>query len=981
MNSFLSLVSKDVTSKFPDNGSVCLVFPNKRTKYAFNREVALSLGVSSWAYPSFTINNVIDSFSDLKICDQSLILLFDLYQSFCEVFADQESKNFFLTESFDAFFDTGNKLLADFNEIDGYLVEINQLCRNIADLDSIDAELSSFTDEQINIIRKFWSLFSNEHLSNEKLRYKELWENLPGVYNSFNNLLVKKKIGYNGMVYRHVCKKIKDGKLNPRYKTYIFIGFNSLNKAEQYIFKYLKVIGSAAFYWDYDSWYFNDTKREAGHYMRQNIEQFSDNLFSKPPDNFLKLNKKIEIIKVSLAVAQAKCVYDIVSDFYKNDPGGSVAVVPVDEGLLFPLLGAIPENIDALNVTMGYPFKHTSVYSFIDNCLKLRSKFSLSKKDGQYYYYYKDIVSILKHPLLSDLKQLHIDEILSLIRDKNLKRIPASLPGTFHQLFDTVFNFVEKEINAADLLNNLMVQTSEIFFLKNPDEKPSETVENEYLYQLYTTLKQLSEVITRAPEKFVFSKNLTVSLVIKQLAELSISFESENVDGLQIIGMMETRNLDFDNIVIPGMNEDIFPRHSKRVSFITESMRSAFGLPVVKNKDAGFAYLFYRLLQRAKNIKIIYNGVPSDSSSGEMSRLVMQLIQEVNPDELNKLNIQSNVDISFKKLASFPSPLTSKLKPPEKTDYVINFLRRYLAGENNQSYFSASALKTYISCPLKFYYKYIAGLNIDQPIQEELQINEIGDILHAAMQDFYLLVKDENNVVNIDAVEKAKGNIHDILFNVKTQNTEVAKLDIKGPDLIVMQVIEKYMISIINFDKTFMPFTIISLEQAGKHANISVVINNKPEQVVIGGRFDRIDRLSDSTLRIIDYKTGKVDNKFSIDKLFTSDSFNDVAFQMLFYSSIYLRHNKDPKLKFQPVVYSVRAISSNRYDDCFFITDDKQPVRPETINSLIQEFDFKLKEVFEQMFDRNIPFCALPGKGCDYCDYGELCNVRKKSFL
>lgn len=975
METFLEETAKDILQKYGSRESVCVVFPNKRTLSFFRKAYAEAVGGTSFAGNFFTINKVIAQLSGYMPVEDNVNLLFTLYDAFAEVFKDSEY-NARLASGFDVFYDTGVKLLKDFNEIDNYLVDLKQLCNNFADIADIEAFYagSSFSEEQIDAIKSFWTNFSPERLSKEKLRYKELWINLPRVHDIFVNKLLERGKGYTGLINRLICNKIDDGTINPKYKTYIFVGFNALNKTERKIFAWFRKNGSGHFYWDSDSYYITDPVQEAGLFLRQYLSDYPDDRKLPLPNNIIGNPKNVEYIGVPLSVAQAKAVYGILDDFAHQEDfkPEKTAVILGDEHLLFPVLNSLPESIGSVNVTMGYPFKETPVYSLLHNCLALRK--NLKGKGEKAMFYYKDVNAILQHPLICNLPNVNAKIIVEHIVANKMIRVAAKMFEPECQLLKNIFCFPLTETSPTDILFNLMNVISEYFFIKNPEVKPKESVENEYLYTAYTKIKALYNVLFDNRDKYTLSEELVISLLRQNFDSVSVPFDSESVgNSVQIMGMIESRNIDFDNIIMLGINEGVFPKVSENDSFITEGMRMAFDMPVLKYKDAIFAYFFYRLFQRAKNIKVLYNNVFGQSTSGEPSRFATQILKEAS----SQYRPDSQLVITEREFMRQITPSGKYLTNIDNNQNTVDILKRYLANDFRNSKLSPSALNTYLDCPLKFYFQYVARLAPEEEIQEDISPADFGTILHASVETLYSQLKNADGFITAEALNVSEPIAEQHILNAYNRNFNLKLKDkesLEGFHKIFFEIVKRYLRRIIDYDKSVAPFKFLAAEE-NAYCSIDVNINGKDEKVWIGGKLDRLDVDHLGRLRIVDYKTGSTEKKMSFntipDDLFCGASKNrkTIAFQLLFYSYVYIQ--KHPEMRPVPAVYAVRNAISEADT---YLSAQKQLVDSSNIKALTDEFATELKKLLENIFNCE-KFLPTPNDYCKYCNFSQLCNA------
>lgn len=977
MKSFLEECAEDILRKYNNDNSVCVVFPNNRTMLHFRKIYAgikKEVSFSGFFYP---ISKVLNQFLKANVPDE-LTLLFHLYDAFHQVFAFDGMHNANIAGDFNSFYDTGRKILQDFNEIDNYLVDIDQLCHNFADINELEQYYAGFEPEQVEIIRTFWVNFSNERLSREKERFKELWINLPKVYRIFQGILDKAGVMYSGMKNRRIHSLIRDGKFPVRFGKYIFVGFNVLNKCERGIFRYLRNAGKASFYWDADDYYISDPAQEAGLFMRGLLQEFPDELNKKPQSNFLHSPKNVEYIGVPLEVAQAKCVHGIIEGLQKREDycETKTAVVLGDEHLLFPVLNSMPASVQNINVTMGYPFSETPVYSFILNCLQLRRNFRKSASSGVADYYYNDVLSVINHPLVVNLPDFYSRQINARINDERMIRVKADFIGAYSNILSTIFCNFDKEEKPADILQNYLTILSELYFLKNPKPEETTRLENEFIFNAYLSIKGLYNNVLSLPQQHL-DDDLVVEILKSHLVSIVVPFESQDDQGIQVTGMMETRNLDFDNVIMLGMNEGVFPKRSENDSFISEGMRLAFDMPIVKYKDAVFGYFFYRLLQRAKNVTILYNNVFATNISGEPSRFATQVLKEASPD----VRPDSCLAITQRQFVRNIKPANGRDIIIHGNDDTVRMLSRYFSQGNDARSLSPSALNTYINCPLKFYMQYVVRMRPADQLNEEATAADFGTILHAAIEKLYNEIRDANGMITADAIRGIMPDRERFVleaYNETLKLNKKSKGDLSGFDNVFFDVLMKYLDRILDYDIRLCPFELKGAEK-GIYSSIDVDVDGRKLKVNIGGTIDRIDKLGDGTIRIVDYKTGNVADKMKFKDV--ADVFDETkmdhrpsqAFQVLLYSYVYMKRH--PKERPEPVIYGVRS-DIQAYDTKFKVGDEKPPrlLGPNNVMDLAGEFAGRLRELLATIFSPCNTFEARPSQYCKHCDFSSICK-------
>ena len=977
MKSFLEECAEDILRKYGNDNSVCVVFPNNRTMLHFRKIYARIKNQVSFSGCLFPINKIQNQFLRCSVADE-LTLLFHLYDAFHQVFGDSGMYNANIAADFSSFYDTGRRILSDFNEIDNYLIDIDQICRNFADINELEEFYAGFEPEQVEIIRTFWANFSNDKISREKRRFKELWVNLPRVYRIFHQILDANKAMYSGMKNRKIYELTRNGSLPVKYGTYIFVGFNVLNKCERALFRYLRNAGKARFYWDADDYYISDKAQEAGLFMRGLLSEFPDELNKKPQSNILHSPKSVEYIAVPLEVGQAKCIHEIIEQLSHTDGYSETktAVVLGDEHLLFPVLNSMPQCVENVNVTMGYPFSETPVYSFILNCLQLKRNFHKSASSGTADYYYNDVLSVINHPLVVNLPEFYSRQLNARIREDRMIRVKADYIGSFSNILSTIFCGYDTGESPVDILQNYLSILSELYFIKNPKPDESPRLENEFIFNAYLSIKNLYNNLLKLP-KSQLNEDLVVSILKSHLLSIIVPFESEDDQGIQVTGMMETRNLDFDNVIMLGMNEGVFPKKSENDSFISEGMRLAFDLPIVKYKDAVFGYFFYRLLQRAKTVKILYNNVFSQQVSGEPSRFATQVLKEASADT----RPDSKLDITMSQFARNIKPSPGRDLLVEGNADSVDRLGRYCQqGEGGRS-LSPSALNTFINCPLKFYFQYVVRLNPVQQIDEEASAADFGTILHAAIEKIYKDISAANGMITAEAIKSVDPRKESFVLEAYNETFRLSRKSRKersGFDAVFFDVLMQYLDRILEYDITLAPFELKGAEK-GIYSTIDVDVDGRTLKVNIGGTIDRIDCLKDGTVRIVDYKTGDVSGKMkfkNVEDVFDStklDKRPSQAFQVLFYSYVYM--NKHPKERPQPVIYGVRS-DIEAYDTRFKVGDSKPPVMLGSGNiwELSQEFAGRLRGLLATVFSCSQTYEARPSQYCNHCDFRALCG-------
>ena len=966
MISFLDETANKISKQFENQLSeIQIIVPNKRTGFHFRKSLAKSVSKTVWSPKIFTIQQYLNFITNFSTIDK-LNLIFLLYKSFKKV----DNK---FDYDFDSFFNLANIILSDFNEIDSYLVEMKQIFTNIKNIHEIDYKYGGLSKEQIEIIQNYWRNFSPDNLSKEKEKFLELWNLLPKVYNNFTEYLRNNKIGYEGLLYRVLSEMILKKEVDTQKQT-LFIGFNALNTAQKQLFKYLKSANKANFYWDNDKYYHNDKKQEAGDFLRANYK-----LLSEPVNdisyNFNSPNKKLNLFSVPGNVAQAKSIPSILKNYFDYDdilknPQKTIIVLP-EETMLFPVLYSIPEEIKQINISMGFPFKNTSLYNLLDIILKIQSNLYEKNKKSVFF---KDVLSVLNHPLIYFKYKYKIDKFIDTINKKKLSYIGIDVLLSLNEkIFEKIFTKVEKSEYEKSLFTKLQNFLFILFTNNKQNKQKTQSIDNEFIYQAYITTKRLNEIIEKNKEDITLSFTIIINILKQHLSQARIPFESESTNGLQIMGLIETRNLDFDNIILLNANEGILPNLNRAPSLISESMRFAFNMPVLKFQDSIFGYFFYSLIQRAKNIAIVYNNLSGNNKSGELSRFVKQI--ELEADfKLNKIQLNQNLEINKENIIII-----------EKDKQILKIFDEYYKKDNRKK-LTATAIGTYLSCSLHFYFKYIAKLKEQDSISEEFTPIELGNIIHFTMEIMYKDITNQNksSIINNKDIERLKKNIDlyiELAFKKQYKIHKDKDFDFAGNLQIIKEVIKKHITNILKIDEKYSPFKIVNLEDENDFTTtIKINVNNNQKEVAIHGIIDRIDK-KENTYRLVDYKTGNAKKEFKkLEELFLKDinKRKKEIFQLFFYGILLENKTNYSEKQIKPAIYDVRNMYNSKFEPYLKLKNGKELITIEKSNfsALLKDYKVEIIEIIEDIFNKDIVFSQTEEKNnCKYCPYQSICSL------
>ena len=963
MTYFLENIAQSLHNEFGNTlNRHCLVFPNRRAGLYFLKYLAARIEKPIWTPSILTINELFRSYSSLQAAGNE-ILLFELYKVY--------SKLKKAPESFDEFYYWGDMLLNDFDDVDKYLVDASLLFRNVLDIKNIDQQFGSLTEEQVKIIKRFWINFNQDKPTSEKSGFINIWSILSELYSGFRNSLRTQNMAYEGMIFREYAESSENYPASEeRWDLVHFIGFNALNQCEKVLMTRFKKAGKGRFYWDYDNFYINEGQlNSAGFFLQENLKIFGNDMPSGWSFDTMLSKSAPEVhrrvIETSSDVAQVKLISQLLGELTDITDANAhhTAVVLADENLLMPVLTSLPENMGDINITMGHPLKQTLVYTLLKNLMDLQ-RTSITT-DGAVRFGYKSVISILKHTLLSGLLNESDNELVRKIIKANLIWVPSDYFSQSEHL-KRVFSKPLTPAKLSDYLKDILSIIA-LNDLKNPDGSSDNSVQgnirNEFIYRVILSINRL-EIIVNSRE-VSFTTDTYIRILDRMLRIQSVPFSGEPLSGIQIMGILETRALDFKNLIILSVNEGILPAVSSGSSFIPFSLREAFGLPSVNHQESIYAYHFYRLLQRAENVTFTYNSNSEGLRSGEMSRFLIQMkYHEALKPEFLDLNFEIKTH-------------SSAGEKIERREEHSKQLASLFLDRNNARTLSPSAINTWLNCRMKFFYRYINHLKEPENISTEIDPAMLGNILHEVMKNLYhdyierILTEDM-----LSSIIRNKQFLAKIINEAVNEKYKAGRDDlVSGNELIVREVLMNYLIRILNADKALAPLTILNLEDSFSFV-LSFLSNGSLIEILNGGKIDRIDSVNGS-IRIVDYKTGSVSESVkSIDDLFLDDRKKDADgwLQTLLYCEAYCTTN--PGSFVRPSVYKIKKLSGALSNDKLklkkagsieYAIDNYEVIREEFLNGL--------KVLTGIIFNENEPFVKttdIRGK-CSYCPYKTLC--------
>ena len=929
-----------------------IVFPNRRAGLFFTEYLNRIITGPVFSPEIITVQELFSKISPLHTEDQ-LQLIFRLYKIYKDLSGSKDS--------FDEFYLWGEMLLHDFDQVDKYLVDAELLFTNITDLKEIDEHFNDWNDERKEEIRHFWKSLNSGEQKRDQKEFARLWQVLYPVYVKFKSELHSGNIAYEGMLFRAAVENADS--LSSAYlteKKFIVAGFNALNNCEKKLFQSLKNRGNISFYWDFDQYYTDDPNQEAGLFMRENLRLFPQDDFPYDTD-LLKSPKSIQILHTTSHFGQTQLAAGEIPHSVDKIDFDETAVVLCDEELLLPLLSSLPEEIDKVNVTMGLPLKQTPLFSLINGLISLQKK--NKSEGGTCLFHYKSVLNILNNQLIQSAHPIGCKSIVENIVRNNLLYIPGAELCTT-DLFRKIF--VVKD-SVSDLPDYFLAILYELFIFWENNKAGSYAINyQEYIYQIYVSVNKLNNTLFKYGAEIMgsrdyLSRDTFFKLLLQYLSALNITFEGEPLSGIQVMGILETRSLDFQNVILISVNEGIMPKANVSGSFIPYHLRKGVGLPTLEEQNAMYAYYFYRLLQRAERVTFIYNSGNNGLRTGEKSRFLYQLMLE-SPFRITETGHENSID----PVSVYPITVQKHGKVLEELNALMDSGRKI----------SPSALDQYLHCPLSYYFKYISHFQEDDEVSEEVDARMFGKLYHNVMERLYLpfLNKsiDEKTVNSIIKDEKTIRERLNEAFNSLFFKLDpgTKNISLSGRNVLVFEVIQKMVVQTLRVDLKRTPFEIKGLEQ--KVDTILSIFGGR-KAIRIGGIIDRIDYKS-GVFEIIDYKTGTVEHVINtIPDLFDRESRkrNKAAFQTLVYGYIWDKTHPGSDGIFLGI-YGLKKIFKEETNR--LINREKGGSEVDYLE-IKDQFEPMLKSLLEEIFNPELPFAQTTvEENCQYCNFASLCG-------
>ncbi len=951
---FLEYVAEDIIGKYgTDLSRIAVVFPNKRAALFLNEHLARIAGQPVWSPAYITISDLFRQHTDLKPADP-IKLICDIHKSFTKCTG--------IDETLDHFYGWGQLLLADFDDIDKNMADADSIFCNLKDIHELD-DISYLDDEQKEMLKRFFANFSDDIESELKKRFLSLWSHFGDIYHDYNRRLTEQGIGYEGAIYRKVAS---EETLHLKYDKYLFVGFNLIQKVERVLFSRLMKEGKAKFYWDFDEYYMPTARAQQSASVPNNTASFAAYLtdFPNELDNTdrdiyanMRRPKRIRFISSPTENAQARFASNWLLENGRYKAGRKTAVVMCDESILLPIMHSLPPEANKVNITSGFPLAMTPVASLVMLLFDLYT-LGLRKKGTAFNPHY--LKKLMAHPYARHLQEVHLKGVHS--KGVHSKGVHLSQ--------------VHQEGSAA-LLQHIATLVKQVGIATKQE---GDALTQESVFRMFTILNRLAAL---ADSGDLLVDNTTLRRLVSQLVgAASIPFHGEPVVGVQIMGVLETRNIDFDNVLLLSCNEGNMPKGVNDSSFIPYSIRKAHGLTTIDNKVAIYSYYFHRLLQRAGDITIAYNNSTDNGHTGEMSRFMLQLL------------VESGQKIDHYSLTAKNQPTPLMPKAIEKDETALSKLEE-------MSRLSPSAINTYIRCKLVFYYQYVAHIKEPDSDPETIDNRMFGNIFHRAAYLIYKDITDHSPVIEKAHIQAYLSN-RKLLASVVDRAFEEEECKTNnGLQIINREVIIEYITKLLKIDQQLCPFSILAMEEEAKvYTQLSftipsggalkggALVSSAPDKhynLTIGGIIDRLDAVTDKQtgkrrIRVVDYKTGNKPSSAikSIEEVFDpkniASKHSNYFLQAILYSLIVSRSKEwnaanDPV---SPALLFIKQAATNDYDPTLCI--DKHPISDVTVYE--EEFLTKLKETVADMYSPDAAFTPTDDrKKCELCPYRMLCGL------
>ncbi len=929
---------------------LAVVFPNRRQSVYFLHHLQQIATPPCFMPASLTIEELVRMATPWQLAD-NLTQGFALYESYVDtcVAAGDDPKTI---PSFDSFFHIGETLIKDFRELDAYCLKVDEVCSLLYEIEAIDKAFDQLTEEQKAYLRQFWQGAKDKRIIQE--RFLQLWQRLPQIYTLFHERLQQSEQTTLGMAYRMLANHAElDSNFTQQWDHIAFIGFNAFNKAEEIVLKRWQQKQYASLWLDIDAYYFDNPQHEAGDFLRRNLNVVG-------LQNSMPISRTLDTTATTIHVIacdgqqlQAKAIAPWLQQLEKRQAQTQTGILLANESMLMPVLQSLPEELDGINVTMGYPLQQSAVYDLMKLYIGIQNDLIAN----QYQTVHHALVSRwLQHPLCS-WPQKEVEKLQAKMLKEHMVQVKATALRQYDEASAILFSKPMADMSIFSDMARLCEISTQHSMAKTDDMLGG------LLVAAHDTLLQLQPLFMQLNPAPPFA--FLCSLLLRQLGTVTVAFQGEPLVGLQLMGLLETRGIDFDDIIILDASEGNLPRIKAPESFLPHNIRRAFGMTVPEHQDAIFAYVFYRLLQRSKSVTLVYNQLVSDDSSGEISRFVQQLAFE------------SNIPITRSTMAL---PVTTVPQPAitiAKNEAIEKKLALYL---NGTIPLSPSGINTWLNCRLQFYFRYIAKLKEPELLQDEVGANQLGSVVHKVMELLY--APHAGKTITVAMIANMKQLLPTTVpeaFRLAWYSTVSAHAFVFTGELLVMRAVaEEFVRILLQQDESIAPFRLESLEIKMKHA-MSFVSQGKTRQVMISGYADRVDE-KEGIYRMVDYKTGSDKVAFkSVEALFERDSTaqNKAALQTLLYSWLFGKETNRTE-GFEPILMAARQIASLPNFTGHLIDKSEKP--PVTLThhhmaSRLRAIEQQMQHLLAELFDAATVFDQTTRKdNCKFCEYNSICG-------
>jgi hypothetical protein len=931
-----------------------VVLPSRRAGLYLSRFLARLSDKPQWSPIMLTVNELFNSFTDLRPADTEA-LIFELYSIY--------KQKFTVEMSFDDFWSWGEVIIRDFNDIDLYLADAGKLYTNISDLKEIDAKFGGLTEEQTEIIRGFWTSFNPGSFedSSARSKFQSVWQKLAPLYTDFTASMKKRGQAGEGMLCREVAEKAINGSLHVNEGfTWHIVGLNALNNCEKVLFKYLRGKGQAKFYWDDAHFFMNDSEHKAAFFMKENLGMFGNDLGKSTNDITPSPAGRWTVIDTPSDTAQARMLGQIIEGAGLEATADltDTAIILADEKLLLPVLTSLPQSMEEVNVTMGHPFRFTSLYSFLKQLMALIRSARVS--NGKTTFRSEEVITLLRHQYFVLLSGNEGERVVAEIISGNMIRVDedfliSRLP--LKKLFTVPADGAALPDHLVTVMEMIETATFEM-----QDNGKGMSIDREYLRMAMSSTGMLANLMHSY--NLELKTDTCIRFLDRVFRKLKVPFSGEPLRGIQVMGVLETRALEFSNVIFLSLNEGIFPGTSYDNTFIPYNIRRAFGLPTVNENESIYSYHFFRLLRKPVQGWFLYNSTAKGLVSGEMSRYLVQM----------KFSPQFSPAFRTVHITVGRSRMIAERLPKQKEhNRVLSEL--YAAGGEGRKYLSPSAINTWVNCRMRFYYKYVCDIPEEEKLEKDIDQRRFGNILHGTLQKLY---EPFRGIKSIGTGIKAMSADSELIRNtvISTASEEMRwNIDtlMAGKGVIIIDVLERYVTDLLKYDSEMSDLTLLNLEDSFAR---SVAAGSEKIMIRIGGRADRVDATG-GAVRVVDYKTGA----FKKDAVTPDDLFNeekekrnDALLQAMLYCNL-IRESHPGKLVL-PAVYWVQQITSDGFTPYASIPGLDGPGADITAwNKVMEKFAEGLSLTVNRIFSENEDYVMTPFvQRCTWCPYRMLCR-------